>query len=128
MSNYKPFDLEKAKAGNPVVTRDGRKVRILCTDLKHNIPIIAAIDEGDGTESVLPYTKNGEYCFYDESEHDLFMAPVKKTYYVNIYKYIKPYDENDMTSVIYDDIEGAKITANDTDTLKFVKTISFELE
>ena len=28
----KPFDLEKAKAGSPVCTRSGEKVRIICFD------------------------------------------------------------------------------------------------
>lgn len=30
--NLRPFDLEAAKAGKPVCTRDGRKVRIICFD------------------------------------------------------------------------------------------------
>lgn len=30
----KPFDLEAAKQGKPVCTRDGRKARIVCFDLK----------------------------------------------------------------------------------------------
>lgn len=30
--NFKPFDLEAAKAGKPVCTRDGRKVRIISFD------------------------------------------------------------------------------------------------
>ena len=33
-SNLKPFDFEAAKAGKPVCTRDGRKVRIICFDAK----------------------------------------------------------------------------------------------
>lgn len=32
--NLKPFDLEAAKAGKPVCTRDGRKARIICWDKK----------------------------------------------------------------------------------------------
>lgn len=33
-SNLKPFDLNSAKAGKPVCTRDGRKARIICFDVK----------------------------------------------------------------------------------------------
>ena len=31
----KPFDLEAAKAGAKVITRDGRPVRIICFDRKN---------------------------------------------------------------------------------------------
>lgn len=37
----KPFNLEEAKAGKPVCTRDGRKVNILRFDLNNPYPIIA---------------------------------------------------------------------------------------
>lgn len=43
-NKFKPFDLEQAKAGKPVCTRDGRKARIICFDLKNgNHPIVAVI-------------------------------------------------------------------------------------
>ena len=32
--NLKPFNLEAAKQGKPVCTRDGRKARIICFDAK----------------------------------------------------------------------------------------------
>lgn len=41
--NLRPFDLEAAKAGKPVYTRDGRKVRIICFDAKCIKPIVALI-------------------------------------------------------------------------------------
>lgn len=41
--NLKPFDLEAAKQGKPVCTRDGRKARIICFDAKGNNPIVALI-------------------------------------------------------------------------------------
>lgn len=39
----KPFNLEQAKQGKPVVTRDGRPVRILAFDRKGCYPIIGLI-------------------------------------------------------------------------------------
>ena len=45
MKKVKPFDLQKAKAGKPVCTRDGRKARIICFDAKGTFPIIALVDE-----------------------------------------------------------------------------------
>lgn len=45
--NLKEFNIKAAKAGKPVCTRDGRKVRILCYDLKGaKYPIVAAIETG----------------------------------------------------------------------------------
>ena len=68
-----------------VVTRDGREVRIICTDMKSEYPLIALItDKKDNSESPFVYTKNGRY-FFEETNNDLFFAPVKKEGWVNIY-------------------------------------------
>ena len=73
-----------------VVTRDGRKVRIICTDRKRlNYPIVALIEnkptEG---ESVLCYTKEGKfYTDSDLSDSDLLFAPEKHEGWVNLYKW-----------------------------------------
>ncbi len=37
---FKPFDLEAAKNGAPVVTRDGQPVRIICFDKQGGCPIV----------------------------------------------------------------------------------------
>lgn len=39
----KNFDLEKAKAGYPVRTRDGHEARIICFDRENDNPIVALI-------------------------------------------------------------------------------------
>ena len=68
-----------------VVTRDGREVRIICTDMKSEYPLIALItDKKDNSESPFVYTKNGRY-FFEETNNDLFFAPVKKEGWVNVY-------------------------------------------
>ena len=48
--NLKPFDLEAAKAGKPVCTRDGRKVRIICFDRINGdyYKIVACVTAFDG--------------------------------------------------------------------------------
>ena len=48
----KPFDLEAAKLGKPVCTRDGRKARIICFDAKGDKPIIALV-EAKGNKDAL---------------------------------------------------------------------------
>ena len=86
--NLKPFDLEVAKAGKLVCTRDGRKARIICFDAKGTHPIIALVSDPDieCTEIPFCYTNDGFYnnpnC---ESNHDLMILPEKKEGWVNIY-------------------------------------------
>lgn len=50
MQKMKPFDLEAAKAGKPVCTRDGRKARIICFDRNWEYPIVALIECENGEE------------------------------------------------------------------------------
>lgn len=68
------FDLEKAKAGAKVVTRDGRNVRILCYDVKGRmeLPIIALVDFGEFEETVSLYI-NGRYNEKHNNDLDLFI-------------------------------------------------------
>lgn len=69
-----------------VVTRDGRAVRIICTDMKSEYPLIALVtDKKDNTESPFVYTKNGRY-FFEETNNDLFFAPIKREGWINIFK------------------------------------------
>ena len=89
--NMKPFDLEAAKAGKPVCTRDGRKARIICFDRKfyhddgYNYPIVAMVNNNDN-ELVHAYTQDGLLIGNKESELDLMMLPEKKEGYINIYR------------------------------------------
>lgn len=84
--NLKPFDIQKAREGKPVCTRDGRKARILCFDLKNNVcPIVAAVEENN-MEVLYHYDTKGLNC-YKKSEIDLMMLPEKKEGWVNVYRY-----------------------------------------
>jgi len=61
----------------PVQTRSGRKVRVLCTDLAGDHPVVAAITYDDGSENVDTWTIAGRYHFSarHESGLDLVQAP-----------------------------------------------------
>jgi len=74
----KAFDIEKAKAGAKVITRRGLPVRILCFDLNHSYPIVAAIGESE-QDDVQQFTDGGRWsnCGSDD-EYDLLMAPEKR--------------------------------------------------
>ena len=81
----KPFNLEAAKLGKPVCTRDGRKARIICFDSKviEDRPLLVLIDKGNGKEFCHYYTNNGiEPCNSDF--YNLMMLPEKKEGWVNI--------------------------------------------
>lgn len=78
----KPFDLELAKAGHKVQTRDGMTARIVCYDVKGLAPILALIDDGD-CEFEAYYDIAGRN---DNSSLDLFMTLTKKEGWVNLYR------------------------------------------
>lgn len=80
----KNFDINLAKAGKPVCTRDGRKARIICFDMKGDIcPIVAAVEE-NGVEYLYRYDEKGLNC-YKKSNEDLMMLHEKKEGWVNVY-------------------------------------------
>ena len=88
--NLKPFDIQKAKEGKPVCTRDGRRARIICFDRKfyhdgYNYPIVAMVNDNDN-ELVHAYTQDGLLVGNKEGELDLMMLPEKRNGWVNVYK------------------------------------------
>lgn len=90
-SNLKPFDLEAAKAGKLVYTRDGRKARIISFD-RHgeDCPIIALVVDSKNAEceEVIDYTLDG-ICnenIINHNKYDLMMFTRKKEGWLNIFK------------------------------------------
>lgn len=85
----KQFDLEEYKK-NPnrkVITRDGRSVRILCTDRKGTeYLVIALCTMSNGSEDCYFYFPNGRMYLSADSCLDLFFAPEKKEGWLNLYK------------------------------------------
>lgn len=83
----KEFNLEEAKAGKAVCTRDGRAARIICFDRKDDTyPIIALIPNKDNNEDYMSYTIDGRFCDTNTKyENDLMMVGEKKEGWINIY-------------------------------------------
>ena len=81
----KQFDLDEylANPSRKVVTRDGRPVKIHCTNFTRAQNIIAQIEGNDFSAS---YRKDGIFINGLESNCDLFFAPEKHEGWVNIYK------------------------------------------
>ena len=89
--NLKPFDIQKAREGKPVCTRDGRKARIVCFDAKGDQPIIALVEAKGNKDALIEeverYFINGHSVFeVRETNNDLMMLPEKKEGWVNVYK------------------------------------------
>ena len=85
----KEFNLDEylKNPSQKVVTRDGREVRIICTDMKSRYKIVGLVyDKKDDTESVEIFQENGTLFNHTTSNYDLFFAPVKKDGWVNLYK------------------------------------------
>lgn len=119
-SNLKPFDLEAAKAGKPVCTRDGRKARIICFDAKCNKPIVALIYDYN-KETVLQYLENGRFFVDQIDKYDLMMLPQKKEGWVNIYK-----DFEDTVCCIYS-TEKEALEEKETEE-DYITTVKIEWE
>ncbi len=79
----------------PVRTRDGKPARILCTDARGDLPIVALVGAPGESEYVQRFTKDG--CAYRNVPlpHDLINVPEKRTLdiWVNIYS-----DEDDIAT------------------------------
>ena len=72
----KKLDLEAAKRGARVCTRDGCPVRIFSYNLQghHTFPILASYVDGRGFENVRMFTVKGESCIGNALPQDLMMA------------------------------------------------------
>lgn len=87
----KEFNIEEAKAGKPVCTRDGKNVRILCFGKKGDeYPIVVLVsrrhDDGDEHDSIETYSNNGRYFHRHKSPYDLMMKTEKHSGWINIFR------------------------------------------
>ena len=85
----KQFNLEEYLA-NPsmkIVTREGKPVRIICTDAKfEKYQVLALITKKDGQEMLATLDASGKFRDGYDSHLDLFFAPEKHEGWINLYK------------------------------------------
>ena len=81
----KPFDLEAAKRGDPIVTEDNEKVLFIGLDSNGNV--VAEDSEG----WLIKYRTTG-----------IFMAPKKRTVWVNLYQIFYTEENADAADTISD--------------------------
>ena len=114
--NLKPFDIEAAKTGKPVCTRDGRKARIIAFDANGGRPIVALVTECDNEEIPYKYHCDGSYnCQSIPSDNDLMMLPEKKEGWIVIHK-----------EAIYDKETAEKIARESTANIIRIQKIEWE--
>lgn len=79
----KPFNLEEARKGKPVCTRDGRDVEILKFDVDSRYPVLGLVQN----KELILYSTTGSYMYSENNRYDLFMKTEKKEGWVIVYKY-----------------------------------------
>lgn len=82
----KPFDLEAAKRGEPLITRDGHQawfVGVAPKEAGAALHQLAVWVDGEFTA----YTLDGKFArpYSEESDLDLFMAPRTFTHWLNVW-------------------------------------------
>lgn len=104
----KPFNL-KEYLENPsrkVVTRNGKPVKIHCTNYVTHRQVIAEIEGSGCSES---FSREGRYYNdIDNSSNDLFFAPEKHEGWVNIYRSSANSNDPYCFNVIYTSEEEAR--------------------
>ena len=82
----KQFNLKEyiEKPTLKVVTREGKPVRIICTDKQNKYPVVALIMD-NGVEETVNFTKDGLVLERDITKYDLFFVPEKKEGWMILY-------------------------------------------
>ena len=82
-----PFSLKEylVNPNKKLITKDGRKAKIIYTNAKGKCPIIALVEsENNLCESPRSYTTDG-ICFPINEQSDLFFAGEKHEGWINVY-------------------------------------------
>lgn len=123
----KQFDLKEylKDPNKKVVTRDGRNVRIICTDRQGgDHPILILCSASDGTESCFSCFPNGRRYVDTDSCVDLFFAPEKKEGWVNLFNL----SEGPYLGSVYSSKEVAEAMSKKCGLQHYIATIKIEWE
>ena len=128
----KQFNLQEylANPSRQVVTRDGKKVRIVCTDRAglYTKPIVALITLPNGDEIVKCFWEDGiETRGVEENIYDLFFAPEKHEGWINIFEGVPDNKRRYVRGVsIFKSKEDAEKTGRDC--INYITTVKIEWE
>ena len=122
----KQFNLEEylKNPARKVITRDGRNVRIICTDRKGTEYLVVALyTTSNGSEHLYSYLPNGRRYLSADSCRDLVFAPEKHEGWINLYKINSSISPGPLTYNTKKEAESA--TGNRPD---YISTIKIEWE
>lgn len=125
----KQFNL-KEFLDNPnrkVITRDGRDVRIICTDRQGgDHPILALCTVSNERENLYSYLPNGRMYLNADADScmDLFFAPEKHEGWVNLYNL----SEGPYLGSVYSSKEVAEAMSKKCGLQHYIATIKIEWE
>jgi hypothetical protein len=110
------FNLERALAGEPVITRDGSEVtRLFLIDVDSKYKLVGVVKK-----SLLRWTDKGYFLdITNKSENDLFMKPKENAIWVNVYKN----EYGKLFSRDYSSEEEAKESADNIGYLRTIKIV-----
>lgn len=123
----KQFNLEEylKDPNKKVVTRDGRNVRIICTDRKGiEYSVVALCTMSDGSENLDTYLPDGRTYLSADSCMDLFFAPEKKEGWVNLFNL----SEGPYLGSVYSSKEVAEAMSKKCGLQHYIATIKIEWE
>ena len=125
----KQFNLEEylRDPNKKVVTRDGRNVRIICTDRQGgDHPILALCTISNESENLYSYLPNGRMYLNADADScmDLFFAPEKHEGWVNLYNL----SEGPYLGSVYSSKEVAEAMSKKCGLQHYIATIKIEWE
>jgi hypothetical protein len=119
-AKLKPFDLDKALAGEKVITRDGIEVRELHKFKTSDSPYpLRGVVPG-----ILSAWTNEGICSNSniEPDNDLYMAPTKIKYYIHVYK------QDGVMLSGHPNTLNWKQWSEGCDYMDYIQTFEFEVE
>jgi hypothetical protein len=125
--NYKQFDIEAIRRGEPCKTRDGREAKFVFESVLKDDPqpFLFVYHNLDGDEMKAVWvTSKGRAFAFREDDIDIVVAPKTKTYWLNIYKH-----EIIQTYIVCKSLyKTEKEAIKNIKSEDYLKTISIEVE
>ena len=121
----KQFNLEEylKDPSKKIVTRDGRAVKIYCTDYIDKCCLFV-IGKIEGNAYSYSFREDGRFLDHKETDNDLFFVPEKYEGWANVFKSSK--GNNVITSDIFESKEEAEKAGNNYNN--YVATAKVEWE
>lgn len=109
----------------PIQTRDGRKARVLATDLgDDNYPIVVAVTDGSDHEYSATRTLDGRISIKSEfDDSDVINVTEEITFYLNVYRYT----DGSVAAAVHTTEQLAKRKASFTDIIAEAYPVTVKL-